>query len=73
MTERLPWWMPAWLWRVSRTMWFGSIAMGIAAYFLLSLVNDVTGLIPLWVRLATLVLAAIVVRLGVAWDGGRDT
>lgn len=67
----LPWWMPAWFWRASRTAWFGCIALGMATYFLLSLVNDVTGTIPLWVRLLTWLIATLVLRLGLALDWRR--
>lgn len=67
----LPRWMPSWFWRASRTPWFGSAALGLAAYFLLSLVNDCTGMIPLWVRFATGVFAALMVRLGLFWDWRR--
>lgn len=66
-----PWWMPAWLWRAFLTAWFASIALGLAAYFLLSLVNDITDTIPLWIRLATQVIATLVVRIGLAWDQRR--
>ena len=66
----LPWWMPAWFWRFSRTVWFGSIAVGIAAYFLLSLISDLTGgTIPLRFRLVALAGTAIIVRLGFTWNG----
>ena len=65
--------MPAWLWRVARTAWFASIALGFAAYHLLSIVNNFTETIPLWIRLATGVFAALVVRFGIAWDWRRIT
>jgi hypothetical protein len=69
----LPWWMPAWLWSIAHTSWFASITLGMAAYFLLSMVNDITGTIPLWIRLATEVLATLVVRLGIALEWRRST
>lgn len=62
----LPWWMPHWLWRASRTAWFGSVAFGFVVYFLLSLINDFTGSIPLWVRLTAQVLAILIARLCMA-------
>ena len=67
----LPRWMPAWFWRASRTAWFGSGALGVATYFIMSLINDVTGTIPLWVCLMTGVLAVLTVRLGLFLDWRR--
>jgi hypothetical protein len=39
-----------------------------AVYYAISLINDFTGTIPLWVRLIAGVLCALVVRLGIALD-----
>jgi hypothetical protein len=69
----LPWWMPAWLWRITHHVWFASVAFGLMAYFALSLINDALGTLPLWVRLATGVLTGLLFRLGMFLQWRRAT
>lgn len=61
----LPWWMPAWFWRATRTAWFASVAMGIAGYEMAALINDVTAMVPWWARLIAGVSGGLMVRLGI--------
>lgn len=58
-------------WHIVGSPWFAAIAFGVAAYFGVSLVNDFTDTIPLWLRLVTGVITAILVRWGIALDWHR--
>jgi len=68
----LPCWMPTWLWRFIHTTFCTSIAFGLTAYFSLSIVNDITGTIPLWVRLATQLVTTIIVFIVLTWKRNLD-
>lgn len=63
--------MPAWLWRTTHHIWFASGAIGLGAFYLTSLINDSTGIIPLWARLLTGVLTGLMFRLGNFLDWRR--
>jgi hypothetical protein len=66
-TTNLPQWMPAWLWRFVHTAYCTSIASGLTAYFFLSIVNDITGTIPLWIRLAIQFFTTVLVFIMLEW------
>lgn len=67
----LPWWFPQWLWRAVHTPWFASTALGFAGYEMISLFNDVAGMIPFWARLTAGVLSGLMTRLGI-WIEFRE-
>jgi hypothetical protein len=67
----LPWWMPSWLWRAIHHVWWFSACMGMAAYYAISLINDFTDTIPLWVRVLGGVVCGLMARLGIALDWRR--
>lgn len=61
---------PLWF-RMVYSAWFPSAMLGLTAYFTISVINDFTNAIPLWVRLLIGLLVGLAVRFGL-WRLNRD-